>query len=87
MSAYDWIAANPELLPLYLALALALAGWVYASFRKLFEWGVSISAELSNRWSPNDPLPPDEATVEILLFAWVLAVNLALIGGYIYLVT
>lgn len=87
MNPYTWAFENPELIPLYLAFALTLAGWLYASFRKLFEWGNSIAAALSDRWGRGSPLPPDDVTTEILLFSWTVALNLLIIGGYIYMVT
>lgn len=87
MSAYDWAFANPELIPLYLAFALTLAGWLYASFRKLFKWGNSIAAALSDRWGRGSPLPPDDVTVEIFLFTLTVSANLVLVGAYLYVVT
>ena len=83
MSLYDWVATNPELLPLYTAYLLILLAWAYWSTRKLFRWGASITAG----YSRGDILPPDDLTNEIALFMVVLAVDMVLIGGYLYLVT
>lgn len=83
MSLYDWLAANPELAPLYAAFVIFGVAWVYWSSRKLFRWGASISAGFER----GDILPPDDITNEIALFLAVVAADLLLIGAYIYAVT
>lgn len=80
---YDWVFSNPELIPAYTAFLLVFAGWSYWSGRKLFKWSVSIRASLER----GDVLPPDDKTNEIFLFTVVAAINLLLIGAYIYVVT
>lgn len=80
---YDWLFSNPELVPAYAAFTLALIGWVYWSHRKLFKWGVSIQANLDR----GDILPSDDVTNEIGLFCVVLAINLFIIGAFVYVVT
>lgn len=87
MNPYTWVFQNPELLALYAGLTVLLAGWVYASFRKQFVWYVSIRAALEDRWGRGEPLPPDDVTGDIFGFCVVTFINLAIIGGFLYLVT
>jgi len=79
---YTWAFSNPELIPAYAAFGLLFVGWAYWSGRKLFKWGISIQSGVDR----GEILPPDDVTNEILLFCVVVAVNLLLVGAYLYVV-
>jgi hypothetical protein len=84
MDPYSWVFQNPHLLLFYCGAITLLAGWVYLSARKLVSWGVSITTALTERWGKSEPLPPDDVTTEIFFFTVVLAVDLWLIGAFVF---
>lgn len=82
---YAWLFENPELILFYTAVVLILAAWAFASLRYTVRW-VVLFREGMQRWR-GDGLPDKKATNELALIMVTWALNLLLVGAFVYAVT
>ena len=82
---YEWTFSNPELFLLYLAASILLAGWLFYSFAYIIRQGGAVKVGITERWDSG--LPPKDLPPKVLWVALCTAVNLVLVGAFVYAVT
>lgn len=84
MNPYRYLFENPSELLAYTALVLLLLAWLLYSTRMLYTFYTDIKSSWG-RWETH-PIPDRRATKHISLFLVFVAINIGLVGAYVYLV-